>query len=213
MYAKTMILSTVLLLAPAMPSFADPDNAPAEAATNVELAPTDLAPVEQAAPEAAPAEPAATDALPVEPATADSDAAQVEAASAQFYTSLNALFTGDAAPMEAIWSHADDVTYMGPAGGIQVGWDKVGAAWQSQAALKLGGKVEPTDVHVTVSGDLAFVACNEVGHNVDAQGQSQEVSIRATNQFRKENGEWKMIGHHTDLLPFLEKETQQKSAE
>ena len=222
MYAKTIILSTVLLLAPAVPSFADPDNAPAADAAKVEPAATDLAPVEpadastapvaQAAPDTAtPVEAAATDALPVEQPAADT--AQVEAASAQFYTSLNALFTGDAAPMEAIWSHADDVTYMGPIGGIQVGWDKVGAVWQSQAALKLGGKVEPTDVHVTVSGDLAFVGCYEVGHNVDAQGQSQQVSIRATNQFRKENGEWKMIGHHTDLLPFLEKETQQKSAE
>jgi len=28
------------------------------------------------------------------------------------------------------------------------------------------------------------------------------VSIRATNVFRKEGGQWKMIGHHTDLLPF-----------
>jgi hypothetical protein len=29
------------------------------------------------------------------------------------------------------------------------------------------------------------------------------VSIRATNLFRKEDGSWKMIGHQTDLLPFL----------
>jgi ketosteroid isomerase-like protein len=58
---------------------------------------------------------------------------------------------------------------------------------------------------VTVGGDLAFVQCYELGNNLDAQGQPQQVSIRATNLFRKENGEWKMIGHHTDLLPFLEK--------
>jgi ketosteroid isomerase-like protein len=40
-----------------------------------------------------------------------------------------------------------------------------------------------------------------------------QVSIRATNLFRKENGAWKMIGHHTDLLPFLEKETLTRSEE
>ena len=34
-------------------------------------------------------------------------------------------------------------------------------------------------------------------------GKPQAVSIRATNLFRKEDGTWKMIGHHTDLLPFL----------
>jgi ketosteroid isomerase-like protein len=31
----------------------------------------------------------------------------------------------------------------------------------------------------------------------------EKVSIRATNIYRKENGQWKMIGHHTDLLPYL----------
>jgi ketosteroid isomerase-like protein len=43
----------------------------------------------------------------------------------------------------------------------------------------------------------------EVGDNV-VDGKPQQVSIRATNTFRKENGQWKMIGHHTDLLPFLQ---------
>jgi ketosteroid isomerase-like protein len=36
-------------------------------------------------------------------------------------------------------------------------------------------------------------------------GQPQTVTIRATNIFRRENGQWKMIGHHTDLLTFLAK--------
>jgi ketosteroid isomerase-like protein len=44
-----------------------------------------------------------------------------------------------------------------------------------------------------------------VGSNLDAEGRPLQVSIRATNVFRKENGDWKMIGHHTDLLPFLNK--------
>jgi hypothetical protein len=30
-------------------------------------------------------------------------------------------------------------------------------------------------------------------------------SIRATNIFRKEDGQWKMIGHHVDLLPQMAK--------
>lgn len=134
------------------------------------------------------------------------DVQAVEQATAQFYKSLNALFTGDVFPMTQIWSHADDVTYMGPAGGFQIGWEQVRASWEAQAALKLGGKVESHEVRVTVGGDLAFVHCQELGNNLDAQGQPLQVSIRATNLFRKENGEWKMIGHHTDLLPFLERQ-------
>jgi ketosteroid isomerase-like protein len=137
----------------------------------------------------------------------------VEQATAQFYTSLNTMFTGDAGPMQEIWSHADDVTYMGPTGEFQVGWNKVRDTWEAQAALNLGGKVEPYEVRVTVGDDLAFTQCYEKGTNLDADGRTVQVSIRATNLFRKENGKWKMIGHHTDLLPFLEKQSLTKSAE
>ena len=139
--------------------------------------------------------------------TVSEDTKGAEEASSKFYASLNTLFTGDAAPMQEVWSHADDVTYMGPAGGFQVGWDQVRAIWESQAALKLGGKVEPFETRVTVGDNLAFVQCVERGDNHDAEGLPVQVSIRATNVFRKENGEWKMIGHHTDLLPFLEKQS------
>ena len=147
------------------------------------------------------------------PKSVSDDTKGAEEASAKFYTSLNTLFTGDATPMQAIWSHADDVTYMGPAGGFQIGWEQVRDTWEAQAALKLGGKVEPFETRVTVGDDLAFVQCYERGDNLDAQGAPVQVSIRATNVFRKENGEWKMIAHHTDLLPFLEKQSLTKSAE
>jgi ketosteroid isomerase-like protein len=64
-----------------------------------------------------------------------------------------------------------------------------------------------------VGDDLAFSQCYEKGSNRDAEGRTVQVSIRATNVFRKENGEWKMISHHTDLLPFLQKETLTKSTD
>ncbi len=140
------------------------------------------------------------------PAT-DDDGRSLEQAMTEFYASLNTMFTGDAKPMTEVWSHADDVTYMGPGGGYQIGWEQVRAVWEEQAGLKLGGHVEAIDVHMNVGHNLAFVHCYEKGTNLDANGRPLEVSIRATNLFRKENGQWKMIGHHTDLLPFLTKET------
>jgi ketosteroid isomerase-like protein len=135
------------------------------------------------------------------------EAKAVEYASAQFYKSLNSMFTGDAGPMQEVWSHADDVTYLGPDGSFKQGWNEVRQAWEAQAALKLGGQVEPRETHITVGNDLAFTQCVEQGSNLDAQGNTVQVSIRATNLFRKENGNWKMIGHHTDVLPFLEQQS------
>jgi ketosteroid isomerase-like protein len=135
----------------------------------------------------------------------ENDEQPVREAAAQFYTALNALFTGEVGPMKEIWSHANDVAYMGPGGGFQVGWDQVLANWEAQAAKKLGGKVEPTNMLVTVGQDLAIVRDVEKGENTNANGKVEKVSIRATNLFRKEGGKWKMIGHHTDLLPYLAK--------
>jgi ketosteroid isomerase-like protein len=126
----------------------------------------------------------------------------VMAAAAQFYAALNQMFMGDLGQMKEVWSHADDVTYMGPTGGIKVGWNEVLKVWEAQAAMKLGGKVEAADMHVAVGQDIAVVSNYEKGENTNAKGQVQKVSIRATNVFRKEGGKWKMIGHHTDLLPW-----------
>lgn len=137
-------------------------------------------------------------------ANGQNNEAAVRAANAQFYTALNAIFVGDLEPMKDLWSHADDVTYMGPDGGFQIGWDQVLDDWQKQAAMKLGGKVEPGEVAINVGKDLAVCHNFEKGQNEDENGKTLTVSIRATNIFRKEGGVWMMIGHHTDLLPFLE---------
>ena len=95
---------------------------------------------------------------------------------------------------------------MGPAGGFQVGWKDVGDELSKQAAMKLGGKIEPSEIHVTAVGDaLAVVSNYEKGENVDSKEKKFSVSIRATTMFRSEGGKWKMIGHHTDLLPKMGK--------
>lgn len=136
---------------------------------------------------------------------AEKNAEAVLTAAQGFYSALNTMFTGELGPMKEVWSHADDVTYMGPAGGSHFGWQQVLTEWEAQAALKLGGKVEPKEMHITVGRDLAIASNYEVGQNVTADGKIQKVTIRATNLFRNENGKWKMIGHHTDILPFLQK--------
>ena len=135
---------------------------------------------------------------------AEDNTAAVRAASNQFYTALNQLFTGDMAPMEALWSHRKDVTYMGPDGRFLVGWDAVRKDWASQAAMKMGGSIKPAQVKITAGNDLATVSNMEVG-SVAIQGKKKAISLRATSIYRKENGQWKMIGHHTDLIPRMAK--------
>jgi ketosteroid isomerase-like protein len=131
---------------------------------------------------------------------ADDSETEVKAAAARFYSALNTMFTGELSPMKEVWSHASDVTYMGPGGGFQVGWDKVLVEWQKQAALKYGGSVEPKAMQVIAGKDLAVVQNYEEGTNTNVNGKEAKVSLRATNVFRKEDGKWKMVSHHTDLF-------------
>lgn len=121
-----------------------------------------------------------------------------------FYASLNTLFAGDGDSMKEAWSHADDVSYMGPEGAYLIGWERVGPVWDAVAAAKIGGHVSPQDVHTVVSGNLALVTCVESGENV-VNGASETVKIRSSTVFRNGDGKWKVVHHQTDLLKFLEK--------
>lgn len=129
-----------------------------------------------------------------------SNESQVREAVASFYACLARIFEGDVAPMSELWSHADDVTYMGPFGGSQIGWDAVRAEWERQAAMAIGGTVECEVLCINAAEDLG------IAHNIehctgDAAGARAATDLRVTNMFRRENGAWKMIGHHTDRLP------------
>ena len=125
----------------------------------------------------------------------------------QFYRALNNMFMGDVQSMYNIWSHANDVTQLGPFGDCIKGWDAVGAEWKRESQLKLGGKVECRDLLVFPGKEMGFTVCTEVGQNMSADGKPVEVKFRATNIFRLENGEWKLVHHHTDISSSLQAAT------
>ena len=125
------------------------------------------------------------------------DTDDLGAAQEAFYDALDAVFAGDPAPMRAIWSHADDVTQMGPMGDLIVGWAPIEAGWVAQAKIMEGGTVRPLDVRLFVSGDLGAAMGLERGHVVIG-GTTSGVAGRSTNLFRREGGVWRMIGHHVD---------------
>jgi ketosteroid isomerase-like protein len=129
----------------------------------------------------------------------------VRAASTQWYVVLNAMLNGNPEPFAAIYSHADDVTYMGAEGGMRIGWAATYADWKAQAAKSLGGSVEPVAMHIVVGRDWALCYVNTNGTVKMQDGSIRDTSARESSVFRKENGAWKMIAHHADkLVPWAE---------
>ncbi|MBG6135922.1 ketosteroid isomerase-like protein [Longispora fulva] len=110
---------------------------------------------------------------------------------------MNSLLKGDSGPMAEVWSHADDVSTTHPLGGRQEGWEEVRASWDGAAQAFSDGMVKVSDLSVHAVDGLAYTLGTE---HVDAKAGGKKVhsDIRATNIYRREGGDWKMIHHQTD---------------
>ena len=116
-----------------------------------------------------------------------------------FYDALAALLAGDAGPMEAVWSDADDVSNLGPFMERNDGAEAVREQFRGEAGLNLGGQVVVTDLHMVDLGDMGYTTGveNGMGHT-GPDGQPMELRHRFTNIFRREAGGWRIVHHHTD---------------
>lgn len=127
---------------------------------------------------------------------------EVRKASTQFYAALNTMLNGDAAPLSHIWSHSPDVTTMHPVGGRQVGWSEVQKAWEQVAKATTDGKVELKDQLIRITGDVAYELGTE-NAEFTLGGQKVSGEVRVTNIYQREAGAWKIIHHHTDVVPAM----------
>ena len=106
-------------------------------------------------------------------------------------------------PFLKLWSHADDVSIMAAIGGYQVGFEDV------STLLSLASKTQTFDTWsaenlvTTMSDDLAVsVELERYVRQVD--GKDEATTLRATQVYRREDGEWKVIHRHGDVLAPVE---------
>ena len=124
---------------------------------------------------------------------------EIQQASEQFYAALNRTINGDSGSMMEVWSHGSDVTALHPLGGRETGWREVRGSWEQVAQEFSDGQVSIEGlVVVPLSDDVAYTLGTEHGQ---ATLGDERVSIdwRVTNIYRREEGEWKMVHHHTDV--------------
>ena len=128
---------------------------------------------------------------------------EIRQASELFYEALNRAINGDPVPIIEVWSHGSDVTAMHPLGGQQTGWEEVRASWEQVAQAFSDGQVSIEDlVVVPLADDVAYTLGTEHGQ---AKLREETVGIdwRVTNIYRREEGEWNIVHHHTDVSPAL----------
>jgi ketosteroid isomerase-like protein len=110
---------------------------------------------------------------------------------------------GNPRPYLELWSHADDVSLMGGVGGHQVGINDV-TELLTKAAKTLN--YETWDAENLATGfdeTLGFtVELERLTRQID--GETEEMSLRATTVYRREDGAWKVIHRHGDGLMTVE---------
>ena len=123
---------------------------------------------------------------------------EVRDASQKFYDALNRMAAGDAAPMADVWVRDGAVSAQHPIGGRDQGYETVIASFAKVAEIAGGGEIRLVDQRIDIGSDMAVETGVETGSLVIA-GHAATIHHRVTNVYRRQDGDWKLAHHHTDL--------------
>ncbi|OKK13130.1 hypothetical protein AMK16_31900 [Streptomyces sp. CB00455] len=110
-----------------------------------------------------------------------------------------ALHNGDAGPRAAIWSRREPVSVTG-AWMSALGSEEVGELFHKLAeAFSDCTAYEHEIVAADVAGDMAYTVGYE-RTQARVNGEPRRYVLRATQVYRREDGEWKVAHRHADTL-------------
>ena len=120
----------------------------------------------------------------------------------QYQLGLKEFVKGNPEPVKKLFSHTEDASHASPYGPPVRGWDKVSEVVEHAASLRRDGKATGYEVVAKyVTGELAYVV--QIERAESKVGDREEISpyaVRATNTFRPEEGEWKIVHRHADPI-------------
>ena len=120
----------------------------------------------------------------------------------RFIQAADAMHNGDPAPFAELWSRRDPVTLLGAAATMPVGWASVIEGQRSVASNFSNGT--PLDfelIAADVNGDLAYTVGYERSSVSVHGGPAKLALLRATQIYRREEGNWKIVHRHADPAP------------
>ena len=110
---------------------------------------------------------------------------------------------GQPEPFLELWSHAGDVTIMAAIGGYQVGFDAVRELLTAASKTQQFDGWRAENVATVLAENLAFTV--ELEHYTHADDREDKaMTLRATQIYRREDGQWRVIHRHGDILTPIE---------
>ena len=113
-----------------------------------------------------------------------------------------AFHQGDPGPRMEMWSRRDPVTLFGAAGMFNSGWDELSRTFPRVASRFSDVSGYSFDVLAAdARGDMAYaVGYERFTGSIDGR-PVEEVTVRSTHVYRREDGEWKIVHRHGDNPP------------
>lgn len=115
------------------------------------------------------------------------------------YDAERALHNGDAGPRRALWSRNEPVTVLG-AWRNAIGQQQLDDLFTSlERSFSDCTSYEVELLAYDVVGDLAYTACFE-HTSACVNGRPRTYTLRATQVYRREDGEWRVAHRHGDTV-------------
>ena len=120
----------------------------------------------------------------------------------QWHPASNEFLKGNPEPVKKLWSRREDVSLANPYGPPVCGWEQVARTIEHASSLRSDGEFVGSEVVAKyVTPELAYVV--QIERARAKVGGSEDITayaLRATNIFRPEDGEWKVVHRHADPI-------------
>jgi hypothetical protein len=117
-----------------------------------------------------------------------------------FYQAVEQVMHANIAPMLALWSEQDDVTYCDPYGYHHQGRDGIVAYWRRAAQLNshAPGSVSSTAELIMMQRSESMI-CSVMAEHIQVRQNDHVLKLKAlaTNIYRYEGKGWRMIHRHS----------------
>ena len=122
---------------------------------------------------------------------------RVEQANEDFYRAMCHLSND---MMGGVWLHVDWVQCIHPGWEPLTGWVKICKSWGDIFRNTRQMDIHPSEVSIYVDQQFAWMTCLETISTL-AGGRMSIGFAQATNIFKREESDWKMVHHHASSLP------------
>lgn len=107
---------------------------------------------------------------------------------------------GDARPVNALTTQAEPASFFGPDGKVVKGAERVRSVYSGGASMfGHNGASRLEILQCEASGDVGYW-CGLQHADVEMDGERRPMTLRITELFRRENGDWKLVHRHADML-------------